>query len=137
MNHLQQISVRMQGREMGHEFDDDIAEFAKQHGIVIATGYSDDGMEFRGAIESEVSCWDGCKAFINAEGIPENKCDDPDCPYHAAEKEKCKIVEAKWDEGGYSWFIDTEIPHVGFSICEDHELYCRGIAFYLKDAEAE
>ena len=101
---------------------------AKEKGIVVVFGYSDDNIEFRGAIEDEVGCFDGRRVqvpgtdkYIDAifcgilDGI---RVLDP--------------FEYMADNGGMlTWVYRTDIPHETFSMYEDGEPYCRGIVFHL------
>lgn len=63
-----------------------------------------------------------------------NECEDDDCPYYRELKARAAIVEAVWDNDGYSWTYKTDIPHETFEVLEDGEKYCRGIVFYLHEA---
>ena len=114
----------------------DIQKLARSEGIVIVYGYSDDLMEFRGAINDEVSAYDGGTAYLDAKGIIQNECDNEDCPYHQAILQNARVVKAIWhNQGNPCWTYETTIPHETFEIKEDDELYCIGIVFYLKDVD--
>ena len=112
----------------------DIRELARSEGMVIVYGYSDDLMEFDGAINDEVSAYDGRTAYLDANGIIRNECDNEDCPYHQAILQNARVVKAIWhDVGNPCWTFETTIPHETFDIKEDDELFCIGIVFYLSD----
>lgn len=49
----------LNGREYGDEITREEEAMAKAHGLVVVFGYSDDNMEFCGAITDEVGCYDG------------------------------------------------------------------------------
>ena len=66
---LKEIAKRLNGNEYGEEISMQDESFAKKYGIVIVFGYSDDNMEFRGAINDEVSCFDGGEAYITKDGF--------------------------------------------------------------------
>jgi len=93
----------LSGREYGSEITRTEAVEAARNGVVIVFGYSDDNMEFRGAIDGEVSCYDGDAAFITRDGLLENKCDCADCPYHRANEERARKIVALWDRDGFAW----------------------------------
>lgn len=123
----------LNGREYGDEITKEEAALAASHGLVVVFGYSDDGMEFCGAITDEVGCYDGGFAYITSKGLLENECDCHDCPYFQKQKGQAKKLTAVWGTDGYSWIYQTDIPHATFEIVEDGEPYCRGIVFSLDD----
>lgn len=130
---VRQIAVLLDGMEYAEEPPKEIISNAKEDGIVIVFGASDDLMEFRGAIEDEFGCFEGGTAYLNKEGLMVNKCDNEDCPYFQEKLSHAKDIEAIWDSEGYSWIYKTEIPHLTFEILEEGEKYCRGIVFWLGD----
>lgn len=48
-HHMKIVAEKLNGREYGHELDDYEAEQLESIGLVVAFGYSDDNVEFRGA----------------------------------------------------------------------------------------
>jgi hypothetical protein len=56
---------------------------AREHGLVIVYGDSDDLMEFRGAIRDELDYYEGGAAYLDPDkkDILINCCDNDDCPY--------------------------------------------------------
>jgi hypothetical protein len=107
---------------------------AKRNGLVIVYGASDDLMEFEGAVNDEVGCYEGGTAYLTNTGLLENKCEDG-CPYFAELKRDSARIVAVWNEDGCSWQYRTSIPHETFTVMEDGEIYCRGIVFGLADAK--
>lgn len=129
---------RLNGNEYGNEGSSELFAEMKATGLVAVFGYSDDNMELRGAVDDEVGCWDGGKAYLTSAGLLENECDDDDCPYFAKAKQSAAIIEALWNvEEGFSWTYRTAIPHSTFVIREDDEAYCRGIVFALADVPVQ
>ena len=122
---------------MAMEYGEDIKEqdlqYAKVNGAVVVFGASDDLMEFRGAIEDEIDCYEGGEAHIDKNGVIVNKCDNEDCPYFQKKILHAKVITAIWDSEGYDWIYQTEIPHETFDILEKGEKYCRGIVFLMED----
>jgi hypothetical protein len=108
---------------------------AKENGLVIVYGASDDLMEFRGAICDELSAFNGTRVFLSEKGLIVNRCKDEDCPYHMDELKKGVRLYAKWhDQGNPCWTYETKIPYEMFRMFDDGgELYCVGIVFALKD----
>jgi hypothetical protein len=128
-----ELAQLLNGRQYGNEITRDEMQLARENSLVVVFGYSDDNMEFCGAIDDEVSCYDGGDAHVSATGLLLNKCDCEDCPYFQEQKRSAKKITAVWGRGGYSWIYETQIPHVTFDITEDGEKYCRGIVFSLSD----
>jgi hypothetical protein len=127
------LAAMLNGRQYRKEMTKTEEREAKDAGLVVVFGASDDLMEFRGAVCDEVGAYDGGDAYFTKAGLLVNDCDNEDCPHFAKAKEAATIVEARWDDGGYSWICDTTIPHATFEIMEDDEKYCRGIVFALAD----
>lgn len=126
---------RLNNRQYGFELMPDEIQIAKDNGLVVVTGYSDDNAEFEGAIENEISCFDGGKIYFNNDGFHWND--------SLGKYEGSNMVEAVWcssdpkdktDKGEtISWTYKTEIPHFTFMIYDDFEPYCRGIVFSVDD----
>lgn len=127
-----EFAEMLNGREIGEEISFEESQTAKENGLVVVFGASDDLMEFRGAIDDEVSCYNGGDAFLTTDGLFKNECDSDDCPYAERERAKCQIIEAVWCDGdGPCWTYETDIPHATFNIVEDGEPYCTGIVFHI------
>lgn len=115
----------LNGRQYGSEISKEEAKAAANDGIVIVFGYSDDNMEFRGALYDEVGCFDGgtarvCKFGVYTEEVPANTV--------------LREIKAVWCAPGKPvWSYETDIPHEKFNIYEDGELFCEGIVFSLED----
>ena len=127
------------GREYGKEMDGiDEAEL-KKNGIVILFGYSDDNMEFRGAIDDEIGCWGGRTVYLTKNGLLENPgclhCDD--CSHYKKSSDSSRSIKAIWSEHAkdseYAWRFETDIPHETFEIFEEGEKFCLGIVFNMAD----
>ncbi len=126
----------LNGREYGEEISDEIKDKIKDTDFVIVYGYSDDGMEFNGAIHDDISCCGGCTAYLDKDGLIKNQCDESDCPYYEHIIEQAVTIKAIWhDRGEYAWTYETNIFHETFDIMEDGKKWCRGIAFLLSDVE--
>lgn len=118
----------------------DLVKQARDAGLVIVFGLSDDLMEFRGAIDDELGADDGTTAYVDNQGLlPERNQieDDDELPYYFARQHHAVAIHQLWcKEGDYSWTYQTTIPHETFEIVEDGGPYCRGIVFALADAKA-
>ncbi len=128
---LKEIAKIIDGRQHGKETTSEIEQIAKENNIVIVFGCSDDLMEFRGAINDEVGCYDGGEAYITEIGIFGGECD---CKYQQSARAECKKIEAEWCKTEeYAWTYKTDIPHECFVTIEEDAPYCRGIVFSLND----
>lgn len=126
---VKEIAEKLNGIAYGENVSDIEAE-AKEHGIVIVMGASDDLMEFSGAINDEGGCFEGGTVWFNKESV----C----CDNEVSVEYKNSII-AKWcngeDESGNlaTWSYETTIPNETFKIWEDGELYCIGLVFSADD----
>lgn len=141
----EELAAQINGRQYPFQITKEEASAAKEAGLVVVYGESDDLMEFEGAIHAEVGAWEGQWVFVTTDGLlnlEPGGCGDTcrACPLVLAEKEKAKKIEAVWAPKGEdgevfaSWLIKTDIPHATFEVMEGDERYCCGIVFSLKDA---
>lgn len=112
---------------------------AKENGLVVVYGASDDLVEFDGAIYDEVGAFEGTEVFLYNDGIKfailKNH-EDCECEYCGFKKmkEPAKKITAKFDHNGYTWFISSkDIRHSTFKVMEGEEKFCRGIVFHVDD----
>lgn len=114
----EEFAALLDGREYLKEITVYEVQKAKEFGLVVVIGYSDDCCEFHGAINEEIGCIDG-RTFVH--------------------KRLGKPITAIWCESGKdcSWSYNTEIPHAEFKIYEDGELYCIGMVIDLKDIDLQ
>lgn len=133
MKQIDAFASALNGSTYPFEPKQEIQRAAKECGIVIVFGASDDLMEFRGAINDELGACDGTTAYVTGSGLVANECGNEDCPHYARAKAKASTIDAVWGNGP-CWSYETDIPHATFEIMEDGEVYCRGIVFDLADA---
>lgn len=133
----EELATKLNGRQYREGITRGEGELAKENGLVIVYGASDNLMEFAGAIDDEIGCYDGGSAYLNEKGLITNKCDDNNCPYYQKEIDAAKKISANWGRNDYSWTYETDIPHTTFEIVEDSDKYCKGIIFDLKDASPQ
>ena len=88
---------------------------AKDNGLVIVFGYSDDCTEFRGAIEDEIGCYNGGRVY----------------------EENGFYIDAVWGRADIPWTYDTNIPHESFPVWDDEDgsLYCQAIVFDIANVK--
>lgn len=126
-----EIADIMDGFEYGSEILPMDLKYAKDNGVVIVFGASDDLVEFRGAIDDEAGCYGTGTVYFNRSGEMRSECGDDDCPYFEKIKLEASKIKAIWDSDGYSWVYETDIPHETFEMFDDGEKYCRGIIFSI------
>lgn len=134
----QELAAALNGREYGDEITTAEADVAKEFGLVVLFGASDDLAEFNGAICDEVGAYSG-KSILLHDG---KLYDDEECECDAAKRERNRAkrqgrtIKAIWcaTDDGPSWTYETDIPHATFKVMEDGEVYCVGIVFALADA---
>lgn len=131
-----ELAKTLNGRNYGSEITSEEAQAAKGAGIVVAYGYSNDNVEFRGAIDDEVGAWNGTTVYLTKTGLldtPTDDCLEYDCPYLRAVLSSARKIKAVYGKGVASWTFVTGIPHETFNIYEDGELFCVGIVFSMED----
>jgi len=132
------LAAVLNGRQCGFEVTDEIRKRAKDDGLVIVYGASDDLVEFDGAIYDEVSAYEGKIVYLSKDGIFDScneydeRCDE--CKMYKNAIDKCKTIRAVWcGDAGYCWTFETAIPHVRFGIFENDQKFCRGIVFHISE----
>lgn len=117
----------------------DLIQAAKDNGLVIVYGESDDLMEFRGAIDEEVGVGDVTIVAIDQQGvIPQFDNLDLDseadlAAYFRRQNAPKVSITALWhDDGPARWTYELDDAAAPtFNIYEDGETYCLGIVFRL------
>ena len=112
----EQLAERLNGRQYGREITREEEKLAKESGLVVVFGASDDLCEMRGAIDDEFGCYDGGE--IECEEYPG------------------KLL-ALWMPTGSDWGYETDLPHADFNIYEDDMLYCVGMVVDLKGYQSK
>lgn len=131
---IKEFAKSISGKEYGYpQFTKEEIKTAKENGFIIVYGWSDDLIEFEGAIRDEGGCYEGGKIYFNAYGI----CQDAD-----NKGAYSNVITAIWcggekDSSGkkITWTYETEIPHETFMIYEGEEPFCRGIVFNINDLD--
>lgn len=137
-----ELAEMLSGRETGNETTPREGLSARDAGLVVVYGYSDDNVEFRGAIDEEVGAYEGTTIYLTKDGLLEEPAcgiaENIECPYFIQVREKAQTIKAVWhDEGGPCWTFETDIPHETFTIMEDGEPWCIGIVFSMADVRGE
>lgn len=135
----EELAVFLDGNEYGREVSAGDDKTARESGLVVIFGASDDLVEFRGAIHDEIDAYGGRAFKIDRKGVlpsfeqvagrGEDECED-----YFDRKPHAQSVEAIWsDNEGYCWTFKTDIPHAEFEIVEEGEKFCRGIVIDMTD----
>jgi len=130
------LAKMLTGSEYPLRLSKDIKQLAKDNGLVIVRGGSDDLMMFDGAINDEVGVFDGGIALVYKGGLLEEREQmetDEELEIWFNNKKVAKQIEAFWDRGEYTWSYESEIPHSTFEVKEDDEVYCLGMVFSIND----
>lgn len=129
----EQFAQLLDGREYGDEILKHEKQWAKESGLVVVFGYSDDNVEFKGAIDDEIGAYEGGELEFTKDGIFYDEDDEETLTKYKSVVVFNKI-EAEWCMlGDFSWSFKTEIPHSTFDILEEGEPFCKGIVFSIAD----
>lgn len=132
-----QLATLLGRRVMGNEITDAEERMARNSGLVVVFGHSDDNVEMRGAIHDEVGAYNGATVYLSATGLLVNDCDDDMCPHFKRARDRAARFKAKWDDGsGAAWTFDVPWPHYTFEVFEEDELFCLGVVFAVADVPA-
>jgi hypothetical protein len=135
LSHQEYLAQKLNGMEYGSKISADDLAMAKANDLVIVTGYSDDNIEFDGAINDEIGSFDGVVIMMDAQGICQG-CEEP-CDHCSAIQRGLAAtlkIDAQWSTHDYSWYIETNIPNAAyFDVLEGEEKFCRGVVFALPD----
>lgn len=118
----------------------DLAPIAKESGLVVLIGCSDDYAELYGAFRDEAhSLFDGGEIRLDKSGIYQPTCEHDECPHERNLKNDCTLIKAIWcprdSENNIiaSWAYETDIPHSIFDVKEGDSIYCKAIVFNVDD----
>ena len=129
----EELALKLTDRQVEKEITRLEAEAARQSGLVVVHGASDDIMRFRGAIKGMIDCYGGGEALIlNGELFTDDACKSH-CQWSVAALKKALVIEAVWREDDPCWVYKTDIPHATFTVLEGEQPYCKGIVFNIKE----
>lgn len=122
----EQLAEMLNGRQYGDETTPEIERLAKENGLCIAFGASDDLLEFRGTVYDEAGAWRGTVVYLSKKGNVKEE-----------SKPGRAEVSASWlpKEPAATWLVKASIPFAPFDIFKYGELYCRGCVFQFKPVE--
>ena len=130
-----QLAAILDGRQYGSEITKEEEKLAADAGLVVVFGYSDDNVELRGAIDAEVSAYNGTTVRLDGADVLENDCEDENCPHFERAMAQAPFFRARWcATENVAWTFDVQWPHHTFLVFEDDEVFCKGVVFALSDA---
>ncbi len=141
-NKARELAIKLNCRNYTQEITKEEASEAKESGLIVIFGSSDDLVEFKGAITEELN--DGIILLI-PKGIKVMITDEDEGESWEEGGEEAIAIQLKDDaemgknriEAEYSqecvWSFKTEIPHHIFNIFDDGDPYCVGIVIDEKD----
>jgi hypothetical protein len=127
----EELAAILNGREYRDEITRAEHKAAREAGLLVVFGASDDLVEIRGAMEEEEGAYHGATISIS-EALTVIKPRE-DAGELIAEgwtpPKRFLTVKAEWCPSGFagSWRISADKPFSKFDIMEDGELYCEGI----------
>lgn len=133
------LASKLNGREYLNEITDSEIDLAKQNGLVVVFGYSDDNVEFRGAISDEVGCYGEKEIQFSKHGIIDWPDDEKKTKEEATEYFNKLIGGNQWilaSFGRKGWMFRCGFPHAKFNVFENGEHYGQGMVFNLDEVLA-
>ena len=142
----EQLAEMLNNAQYGEEVNSEIEALAKESGLVICFGYSDDNLELRGAIDDEISAYNGAEAYLY---IGKNNTPRVFSKSHSVYENlnkaliefgldfnvfKNKVI-AEWcpKDLETSWRITATVPYASFNVYEDGDLFCVGCVIDVND----
>ena len=141
---MAQLRAELHGCQYGREVIAEQEDFAKANGLVVVFGYSDDGVQLRGAISDDVGAYDGTTLRITPLGLlPDWETFIETGPseaefqeYFAKKAAGVATIQAIFspaDKPDYTWAFESAIPHLMFLVREGEEPFGEGLIFALAD----
>lgn len=129
------LATILNDRQYGSEITDAEQLAAADAGLVVVFGYSDDCVELRGAIDAEVSAYNGTTVRLDGADVLENDCENKDCPHFERAMAQAPFFRARWcaKDTAAAWTFVVPWPHATFTVFEGVEPFCVGVVFALSD----
>ena len=138
----QEFANLLNGRQYRSEITSEEEALAKENDLIVFFSYSDDTAVLCGAIDENLSAWDGCEIYFTKTTSNKIKL------FSEEEYEEVRLsfldfdidfktvkVNFVWspEELDCSFLVETDLPHHKFDILEGEDLYCRGIVVNKQD----
>ncbi|MBE5801087.1 MAG: hypothetical protein E7319_02255 [Clostridiales bacterium] len=134
-----EVAAMLTQRAYGSEVTREETKQFAEAGIVVVYGYSDDCVEFVGAVESEIGVWNERDIpLLNGEPffVPcADDCEDNHCVLLKETSKRLKHIYSKFSGNG--WEFDADFPHEKFCIFEDGDIFGEGLVYALADLKGE
>lgn len=139
----QQFAAMLNGREYGEEITKDEAALAKQHGLVVMYGHSDDAVVLHGAIDAIFNAYNGTRFHLDKDGfIPVGSV--VPVPFErriawGVRRDKGTLVHARWNCNNIAWsfgFVRGGVMvELGkeFEVYENGERFSFGVVFHINE----
>lgn len=126
-----QFADLLNGREILKEITKEEEKTAKENGLLVLYGYSDDNIELAGVVSDEFGAYNGTTLYY----CPETKT----AFNHKRHCDKDVEIKCLWcpKDEDIAWKIQTDIPYEPFYIYEDGETFCKGIVIDTKEIGKE
>lgn len=136
----EELAALLNGREYTNEITREETAKAKDAGLLVIFGYSDDGVKLRGLFNDEAGAYEGGEFYILrgqiiAEGGGGGACFFINDVEGSKRGHKIEAVFSPEMEPAATWLIKTDLPHSTFDIMEDGDLFCRGVVIDKDDLE--
>lgn len=134
-----EFAAKLHGRQYRSELSHEEEKAAKDAGLVVVFGASDDRLRFRGAIHDEVDCFRGGTCRIDTLGVLDHRVElDHMAILEYADRSRRSVeLRAVWNDSieheSPAWSYETAIPHATFEVLGSASVYCRGIVFQIAD----
>lgn len=119
-------SQKLNNRQYREEITAEEEAEAKNDGVVICFGYSDDCLELRGALNDEVGIYTSKQKEVALDSKGIILTEEKVTKNHV-------IILCGWCKEGYDWHFKSDIPFEPFDILEEDGKYCRGIVLSIED----
>ena len=133
----EELAALLTGRQIDEEITKEECTLARESGLVVVFGTSDDLTEFRGAIYDEQDSYSGANLGLLPDGkmFPIDQGHVCNCDFCGFKSGVAyKRIEAFYDcDREWLWTFDTTIPHATFEVYDDEAKYCLGIVFAMED----
>lgn len=141
-----ELAKKLDGCLYGAEITRELEREAKDNGLVVIFGASDDLVELRGVINDELDAYNGTTFNITKthvlgdfEQLKEDyESTEEDFKKYFDGKANSKEIEVIWnDSAELTWEYKTDIPHSIFNVFEEDsssgEIFCKGIVISVND----
>lgn len=137
----------LNNRQYLEEITHEEAKLLKQNGLVVVFGYSDDNVEFMGALCDEIGANSAARPggfdiqFTKNGLVPdwpehEKKTKEEADDYYRFVSKPNRWITAFFGKKGssYDWEFECDFPHATFDVFENTVPFCKGVVFSLDEA---